>query len=334
MHDAIYYPTIRCTDRGLIASALFLWDSLSFIVPHKGMAGSTGDEEVDEALELVGRELVPSGEAKREATSEIRYLIETARDGDIDLTLSNPESLRTYPIYPDKFELELWDELVAAGATAFDADENNFLVRDTLGLYMMSMLATTCGAGRKRLVTDRVAGYESLYRSLADISPGRDGTPDSGPTPLLTVALRGFNFDSIPLGRLIALRRDESELQRSMRTTYLDAVDRCIGEISTHASRPDVIEEIVQGFTADMERDLKELKRYLKREAGQMILSKEFGVAVLATAWSGVDPISGGILSAGALGRGLLQYQDRRRKLLQSHASAWLYETRHGVKLY
>ena len=100
MHDAIYYPSIRCTDRGLIASALFLWDSLLFIVPHKGMTGSTGDKEVDEALELVGTDLVPSDEAKREATREIRQLIDAACDGGIDLTLSNPDSIQTYPILP------------------------------------------------------------------------------------------------------------------------------------------------------------------------------------------------------------------------------------------
>ncbi len=334
MHDAIYYPSICCTNRGLLSSALFLWDSLSFIVPHKNMAGSTGDEEVDEALELVGKELIPSSRAKQEATKEIRQLLESARDKGNDLTLSNPHASQTYAIYPGKFEIALWDSLVADGATAFNAGQNNFMVQDTLGLYMMSMLATSCGAGRKRLVTDQIAGYESLYRSLADISPARDRTDDQSGTPLLTVALGGFDFDTIPLGRLIQLRRDETDLQWSMRNAYLDAVDRCVHEISSHATRPDVIDEIVGQFTEDMERDLRELKKYLGREAGQMILSKEFGVAVLATAWSAIEPVSGTVLSAGALGRGLMQYQDRRRKLLQSHASAWLYETRGGVKLY
>lgn len=332
MNDAIYYPSIRCRDRGLLASALFLWDSLSFIVPHQDMAGTTGDRETDEAIELVGKDLVPSEHAKKEAAQEIRNLIEAARDGDIDLRLSSDQDHQTYPIYPGKFQVELWDELVSEGVTAFDADSNSFRVRDTLGLYMMSMLAASCGAGRKRLITDQVAGYESLYRSLADFSPGRD--TDAERSPLLTVALKGFDFDAVPLSRLIELRRDESDLQRSMRSTYLDAVDRCVAELSDHAQRPDVVDEIVEQFATDMERDLKELKRYLKRQAGQMLLSKEFGVAVLATAWSTVEPISGGLLSGGALGRGLTQYQDRRRDLLKSHASAWLYEVRHGVKLY
>lgn len=335
MNDAIYYPSIRCTNRGMVSAALFLWDSLSFIVPHEGVAGRTGDDELDEALEVLGQDLVPSREAKREATAEVRQLLEAVRAGTLDLKLSSDSEEPTYRIYPEKFEIELWNELIDEGVTAFDAANDVFNVRDTLGLYMMSMLAAACGAGRKRLITDHTASYESLYRSLADLSPGHKSDPNSsGTTPLLTVALRGIDFDAIPFEQLLSLRREESSLQRAMRNAYLEAVDRCVGEIASHATRPDVADEIITQFASSMERDLSELKRYLKREAGQMLLSKEFGVAVLALAWSAAEPISGGVLSAGALGRGLMQYQDRRRKLLESHASAWLYETRHGVKFY
>jgi len=332
MNDAIYYPSMQCKDRSLLASALFLWDSLSFIVPHEGMMGYSGHRDIDEALEIVGRELVPSMPAQREAAKEIRQLINTSRDSGINLQLTTLDPDKNYAIYPGKFQISLWDELVAESATTFDIDNNLFNVRSTLGLYMMSTLAAACGAGRKRLVTDETTGYESLYRSIADAT--QDGVRQEAATPLITVALNGFNFDTIPFDRLIELRRDESDLQRSMRTTYLDAVDKCVDEISTHATRPDIVDEIVKQFTNDMERDLRELKRFLKREAGPLLLSKEFGVAVLGTVWATAEPIAGTLLSSGALGRGLLKYQDNRRNLLKSHASAWLYETRHGIKLY
>jgi len=133
MNDAIYYPSIRCSDHSLLASALFLWDSLSFIVPHKDMAGTTGDRETDEAIELVGKELVPSEHAKKEAAQEVRTLIEAARGGDIDLRLSSNQDERTYPIYPGKFEVELWDELVAEGVTAFDADNKKLSRNPSFG---------------------------------------------------------------------------------------------------------------------------------------------------------------------------------------------------------
>jgi len=332
MNDAIYYPSMQCKDRGLLASALFLWDSLSFIVPHEGMMGRSVHRDIDEALEIVGRELVPSTHAKEEAAKEIRQLIDNSGDNSINLQLTTLDPNKTYPIYPGKFQIQLWNDLTRKRATIFNAEDNQFDVLDTLGLYMMSTLAAACGAGRKRLVTDEIAGYESLYRSIADAT--QDDESQNAATPLLTVALNGFNFDSIPFDRLIELRRDESDLQRSMRTTYLEAVDKCVDEISTHATRPDIVDDIVKQFTNDMERDLRELKRFLKREAGSLILSKEFGVAVLGTAWSSAEPITGSILSAGALTRGLTKYQDKRRSLLKSHASAWLYETRHGIKLY
>tara|TARA_R110002072_G_scaffold101703_1_gene224022 strand:+ start:31253 stop:32251 length:999 start_codon:yes stop_codon:yes gene_type:complete len=332
MNDAIYYPSMQCKDRSLLASALFLWDSLSFIVPHEGMMGHSGHQDIDEALEIIGRELVPSSHAKEEAANEIRQLFDDTSEKGIDLQLTTLDPNKTYPIYPGKFQIQLWNDLSKQRATIFNAEHNQYDVLDTLGLYMMSTLAAACGAGRKRLVTDEIAGYESLYRSIAD-STHDDLSPEAA-APLLTVALNGFNFDAIPFDRLIELRRDESDLQRSMRTAYLDSVDRCVEEISTHATRPDIVDEIVKQFTNDMERDLRELKRYLKREAGSMLLSKEFGVAVLGTAWSSVEPITGAVLSTGALTRGLVKYQDKRRDLLKTHASAWLYETRQGIKLY
>jgi hypothetical protein len=137
--------------------------------------------------------------------------------------------------------------------------------------------------------------------------------------------LDGPNFSDISLSRLVDLRKREDKLLRDLRRTFLAEVDRTATDIAANAANPNIVRDLVASFTSDMERDLTELKRALGRSGASMLLSKEFGFSLLAaTSAVALEPISGTILTVGGLTKGLLEYQDRRRKILRDHRSSWL----------
>jgi len=200
------------------------------------------------------------------------------------------------------------------------------------GYYMMSILAVCCSQGRKRLVTDQNDPYRTLANILVDSSPHLN-SPDDWHGSLIALTLKGPDFGTVSLKSLIHLRKNEDKLLLDLRRAFLEAVDKTAADISLNADNPNIVIELIQTFTDTMEKDLKELKRALRRSAASVLLSKEFGFSVLAaTASVTLEPISGSILIVGGLTKGLMDYQDRRRKILREHPSSWLF-TAGGPKL-
>jgi len=117
-----------------------------------------------------------------------------------------------------------------------------------------------------------------------------------------------------------------SQLLFDLRRSFLEAVDKTAADICSNADNPNTVSELIRTFTDTMEKDLKDLKRALRRSAASVLLSKEFGFSVLAaTACVAVEPISGSMLTVGGLTKSLLDYQDRRHKILREHPSSWLF---------
>jgi len=330
METAIYYPSIGCSNRELVKEALFLWDRLEFIVPNEGMPITSGsdDKELDEAIELVGHKLVPSKEAKEIAHDEILDIVSLPDVSKLKFELSDTKGI--HGIYPQKFMPETWEELrnrnlVYDGTGEFSS---SYVLDETLGLYMMSALAVSCAGGMKRVVTDKVDAYRSLYNSLADMTDS-DDLQDK--TPLLTIPFKGINLNDVSFKRLLHLRKNEDDLLQELRINYVANIDNCAREIEG-VERIDLIKEITDDYALTMERELRELKRALRVHASKTILSKEFAVAVLCIAMEPFVP-TGGILSTGALLKSLIDYKDKRREILKKSAASWLFMTNQNLPL-
>jgi hypothetical protein len=195
------------------------------------------------------------------------------------------------------------------------------------GYYMMTILAICCAKNRKRMVTDQTDPYRALATLLTDESPAQVSAEDWHGR-LVALTLKGPNFADVSLKRLVELRTTEDALLRELRGTFLMAVDKAAVDITSNADNLNVVIERINSFTADMERDLTELKRAMNRSAASVILSKEFGFSILA-AVSAVTfaPVSGTLATIGGLSKSLMDYQDRRRKILREHPASWLLAT-------
>lgn len=327
-NSAIYYPSVTCEDKEFLKEALFLWDKLEFIVPAERLGFSDGidDRQVSEALEIISEEIVPSDEAKQIAHEEIMDIIDSGGPDRLGFELDDSKDL--HGIYPEKFMDSTWSELQNRNLICNGTGEFNqsYVLDNTLGLYMMSTLAASCAGEIKRIVTNKYDAYRTLYNSLSDPHAGMDENLN---VPLLTIPMKGIDLSDVSFDHLLALRKNEDGLLKAMRQQYLSQVDQCNQEMEK-ADRFDHIQVLSKEFSIKMEDDLKELKCALKMNAATTLLSKEFGVVVLGLALNATAP-GAGLLSAGALAKSLLNYKDKRRKLLREHAAAWLLTTKQST---
>lgn len=325
MQSALYYPFTHPEHEAFLKTALFLWDSVDFIVPYDGFRPSGKTEQEDEALEIVGRSYVPTEKDKRATHDELTNLCNGPLPDKLAFDLQRPEL--AYDFYPQKLLHETWQMLAESRLAKIVSNTEVVSAASTgplFGYYMMSILAVCCSQERKRLVTDQIDPYRTLANILVDSSP-HPAEPRDWHGKLVALTLKGPDFGSISLKTLIDLRRHEDKLLLDMRRTFLDAVDKTAADICSNADNPNIVDELVEAFTDMMEKDLKELKRALRRSAASVLLSKEFGFSVLAaTASVALEPISGTLLTVGGLTKGLLDYQDRRHKILREHPSSWL----------
>lgn len=328
MQSALYYPFTRPDQAGFLKTALFLWDSVDFIVPYRGfrLYGRSDDEQA--ALEIVGRSYVPTPKDQRDAHDELERLCAEGISERFAFELETPES--DYDFYPQKLLHETWQMLADSQLARITSTEDEARGASTgplFGYYMMTILAICCARNRKRMVTDQTDPYRTLATLLADESLTKV-SPDDWHGRLVALSLRGPNFADISLKRLVELRSREDSLLRELRGTFLSAVDEAAVDITSNADNPNVVIERIDNFTADMERDLTELKRALNRSAGSVILSKEFGFSILAAVSSvTLEPVSGTLATVGGLSKSLMDYQDRRRKILREHPASWLLAT-------
>lgn len=327
MQSALYYPFTGPEQESFLKTALFLWDTVDFIVPYKDFHpyGNTRDSE--EALEIIGRNYVPTEEDKNNAHAELKDICNSPLPSKLNFELEKPE--RAYDFYPEKLLHETWKMLAESKLAKIVSDAGNVRRASTgplFGYYMMSILAVCCSQGRKRLVTDNSDPYRALANILVDTSSKLNNTQENWHERLITLSLNGPDFAKVSLRKLIDIRKNEDKLLQDLRRAFLRAVDQTSADICLHAKNPNSVRELIAGFNDTMEKDLKELKRALGRSGASALLSKEFGFSVLAaTAAVALDPISGTIATIGGLSKGLMDYQDRRHKILREHPSSWLF---------
>jgi hypothetical protein len=326
MQSALYYPFTGPEHESFLKTALFLWDNVDFIVPYPEFRprGNTPDSE--EALEVIARNYVPTEEDKKNAHEELKDLCNGPLPSKLNFELEKPE--RAYDFYPQKLLHETWEMLAESKLAKVVSDKNEVHRASTgplFGYYMMSILAVCCSQGLKRLVTDQNDPYRTLANILIDSDSQAKTKQEDWHERLIALSLKGPNFEKVPLRKLITIRKNEDKLLQDLRRTFLNVVDQTASNICSHAGNPNTVRDLVDGFNDRIEKDLKELKRALRRSAASLLLSKEGGFSVLAVAAVALEPISGTIALIGGLTKGLMDYQDRRHKILREHLSSWLF---------
>ena len=156
MQSALYYPFTGPERESFLKTALFLWDNVDFIVPYADFRpyGNTRDSE--EALEIIGRNYVPTEEDKKNAHEELKDLCNGPLPSKLNFELERTK--RAYDFYPQKLLHETWEMLAESKLARVVSDTDNVHRASTgplFGYYMMSILAICCSQGRKRLVTDQ-----------------------------------------------------------------------------------------------------------------------------------------------------------------------------------
>ena len=326
MQSALYYPFTGPERESFLKTSLFLWDTVDFIVPYAGFRPYGNARDSEEALEIIGRNYVPTEEDKKNAHEELKDLCNGPLPSKLNFELERPE--RAYDFYPEKLLHETWEMLAESKLARIVSETGDVRRASTgplFGYYMMSILAVCCSQGRKRLVTDQNDPYRTLANILVDSDSQVKNTQEDWHERLIALSLNGPDFTKVSLRKLINIRKNEDKLLQDLRRAFLKMVDQTASDICLHAGNPNTVRDLIDGFNDTMEKDLKELKRALGRSGVSVLLSKEFGFSVLAaTAAVALEPISGTIATIGGLTKGLMDYQDRRHKILREHPSSWL----------
>jgi hypothetical protein len=362
MYTALYYPHSSLTNPELIKSALLLWDRVEYIKPNWYVgphdpfwkASMQEKKQLSEAVELIGEGREPTEAEKNSVHEELERLLESDLPDWLLFTPDNPNAI--YSMFPDKLLSKTWkmfrDKNLAGLTPAFahGPDFRDWSMHKTLGLLVMSALAKVCAGTKKMMITDESDAYATWTRCLTKETDGRYGkldlAEDVGPDCqlLVTTSLSVLSAKSINLPSLLKLRRREMQgkdtVLPTLREKYYSELkvhlDR-LRECKTQTDRAEVQRQFKQAMRLDIER----LRRELKVEKRKVIWSKEMAAGVVFTAGTflapyfssaigigelgiSITPVTG-LLGAGALRRTQIEFQEAKRKTLESHPMSWLY---------
>jgi len=344
MYAALYYPSAGITDENIIKTGLMLWDKLEYISPYPQYKPKEQTLEIESALEIISKPYLPSDDKKELVHQEVEKLVNTEPPEWFVFIPENPE-LR-YGIYPQKILPKTWELLLhsnfvarATGDTEW-YNRGDYVMSSSLGLTLMSILADCCAGSQKRTITDEVDSYAALTRYITQINDGQYvGLKDLSVSKarmlepeyerLITITLKVFDTSGVDFKRLTQLREREvaknDTLLREVRRNYFTKLDGYVKQITEEARHKGDQDEILRNFEIAMEGDLLDLKRELKLQASKALLSKEVLGAVVAQAFSVVEPISTSLISVGLLAKTLNDYRANKRERLKDHAMSWLY---------
>jgi hypothetical protein len=345
---ALYYPHTEIQDPRIIKNALLLWDELETIVPRRHwQRASRNSRDLDEAIELIVRERVPSSAEKAAAHKALEAHVDSGLVASIARAQTGPWRHRPYAMYPDKFLHRTWELLTQGGHAQWLHEMSDYGVPPAVGLLMMSLLANECAGDTVRKVTDRAESYEWLARETARIAgaPYAPGLPATAISPshdrLVTLSVSVIDAAGVPLKRLVELRKRELKsgdtVVRDLRLRYLRSLDDHLKKIGEAKKMADV-RELERQFRAETQADFKELKRELRSVAGDLVLSKDVYVAVLVVAGSALavaKRLMGGTTTLGGIGampllKAWKEYRGKREKALKAHSTSWLYVSTRG----
>ncbi len=347
MTTALYYPHTHVQNKGLLKTALLLWDSLDRIVPHSHFREpSTYSSKVyDEAAEIVTRPLVPS---RKEKNTAHRQLVEYLEKYPHQFLTATPQSRNRhyrpdYLIYPDKFLRNTWSLLQRHDLAQWDNRARDYGVPPAMGLLMMSVLADACAGKQRQRVTDRVDAYSWLQEKEAqhlgaEYVTGLDAS-ECAPSydRLISMSLEVLDAKRVSIRKLIAFRKREARTSGSdycaFRKRYRKRLATCLDNIRKEAKTKRDVNEIERQFKADLRDDLRDLKQELGLASQKALFSTEVALSAIAVGGALVEPISGittlattmKSIGIAPLLKTRAEYRAARRKALRSHDMSLLY---------
>ncbi|MBA4317172.1 MAG: hypothetical protein C0412_02120 [Flavobacterium sp.] len=327
MNSALYYPNIQINSEHIMKMALLHWDSLEFISPFANNHPYYEKKEMSEAYELIAKPHIPSNEEKEIAHTKIMDLI-TSKLPDWFLFNPNDKEI-AYHVYPGKLLDKTWDAIYELKYAGREINSQVYDTASSFGLTIMSILADACAGSQKITITDKADSYSSLMRYLTAYLGGEYVQNTNEIDKLVTIPMWGFAINKIPFKRLVDLRKREYEKNdtflRDLRLNYKNAVEQYVDKIKNEAKTHNDLIEINRVFEQSMNDDIVELKKQLKMEIVNIILSKEILVAILAGVGLLVEPISSTIIGTGALVKKDVEYRSKRKEVLRKHPTSWLY---------
>ena len=115
LYTALYFPHTKVRSQNLVRTALLTWDKLEWIAPHQRYKADYDDNQMDEAIELIGKKRVATKHEKDRIHDAVKDLL----DQEIPETFRySPRSgADAYQIWPHKLAPETWELLKEAGPT-------------------------------------------------------------------------------------------------------------------------------------------------------------------------------------------------------------------------
>lgn len=339
MRNAIYYPHTRPVSSKILRTALLLWDELEFIVPWEGFIPDHPDRDVAEIVELIGRQSVPSLEAKRLAHERIEEFATQQLPVSFYHRPRQRDSAGVPYMFVRKLLPETWDmlrEVQLAGAS----DGRANVLNDDTGLVLMSILTDCCAGEEKARITDRTEAYANLSNLLVrkDIASSDDTTLQQC---LVPITLKVIAAEDVPIRDLIKFRQREAKSSgsdlRRLRQRYRERIEQQIQALAA-TSRASDRRELQNEFEIEMRNDLTELKGELRIARTNAATSKDLmflaataltaGVAITKGLHVPIEqvtavgslPIIGGVVNSAS------KYVEARRSIIAKHPMAYMLE--------
>lgn len=342
MRSAVYYPSTQVRSRQVMHSSLLLWDQLHTIVPEPVYTPEYGDRrDMAEAWELIGRKIVPTSTQKQRAHAAIRKTLET---GLLPPTLYDisqvdlPEDY--YEVWPQKFTMETFELLRNHRLTELPLPNGDYPFTQEGGLLVMAKLADACAGTTLARVTDRLMAY------------GMIGTGDQragNVTDVVPVTLDLIDATSIPLENLIAFRKREASERHGrdftrLRHAYADMVQKQVEALGGAADQTER-DRLTEEYRYRMETDLADLRRELRGNLGQLVVTPVV-VAAVATGGALLTGLTNELQTAAAFGltaavgskieevaktvagfvKDRMGFDEKQRDVLAKHPMAYMWE--------
>jgi hypothetical protein len=346
MRTALYFPHTEIKTESLLKKSLLLWDYLEYIVPESGYSPHYSKKEMAEAVELIGKPLVPNRYEKLKTHSMVEDFATGTLPDPFFYKDTGGYADRDYLIYPQKFLGETWSMLQALQLAGKNLINDDYPLARPAGLSVMSILADCCAGETRARVTDQALAYATianLTNNNAERTDVMDGMKFSAYESTVSMTLGLLEMSSLPLANLIRFREREASERggyslTTLRHNYLTKIEDHVKELSKGLNIRD-LKELERNFDSDMKSDLKHLTEELWRAKVDVVLSKE-SFAVLATVTVGIAAshilpfaVPGVVLMTGmpvTVGAGALssvnKYAMNRKSILDKHPMAYLYE--------
>lgn len=344
MRSALYYPHTEIGDGRILKTALLLWDEIHVIVPTKEYRPEYESRQHSEAFEMIGNCHVPTPDEQQEAHEIISDFAMRPLPKAFSYIPSNlpNEGNEIYELYPEKLLMSTWEMLRQGGFIGAALPNADFPASNAMGLGLMGILADCCAKDTFTRVTDRAESYASLQGLLTD-----DGSPagEVAVNELVPAAVKIVNSNRLDFDRLIAFRKNEDAASRDLRHRLQKRIEEQ-AEIIAKSKSKTKREEALRQFESDTQDDYTLLKEALKMKTIETFASKEIIVTILGAvgmavtaglaahlAMPEVATATGGAVTIGGLVATKSKFSSERRKLLQEHPTAYLYEAAGGLRL-